>query len=286
MSAEDLLRDGDVQGALDALQGQVRAKPQDAKLRIFLFQLLCVLGDWKRAVTQLKVSAELHGSATTMAQTYREAITCELFRDKVFAGEKEPLVFGEPQDWVARMIEAQKYTARGEHNAAADLRGQAFEAAPAEAGRINGEPFEWVADADMRLGPLLEMIVNGRYFWVPFTAISRMKIEPPSDLRDAVWTPAEVKWKTGGDMWALIPTRYPGSQKAGDAVKLGRVTEWEDIGADTWAGLGQRLLATDQSDTGIMDLRVFEVGESIPDEEEADEAGDTAGQAEAGGGNG
>ena len=50
MAAEpsELLKAGDPAGALAALQEKVRASPGDARLRIFLFQLLCVLGDWKR----------------------------------------------------------------------------------------------------------------------------------------------------------------------------------------------------------------------------------------------
>ena len=40
-------------------------------------------------------------TALTMAQTYREAIICEVYREKVFAGEKAPLDFGEPQEWLA-----------------------------------------------------------------------------------------------------------------------------------------------------------------------------------------
>jgi type VI secretion system protein ImpE len=36
-----------------------------------------------------------------MAQTYREGIICEVFREKVFSGEKDPLIFGEPVEWLA-----------------------------------------------------------------------------------------------------------------------------------------------------------------------------------------
>ena len=57
--AEDKVKDGDPAGALALLQQEVRAKPADPKLRVFLFQLLCVLGQWERALNQLKVAAEL-----------------------------------------------------------------------------------------------------------------------------------------------------------------------------------------------------------------------------------
>lgn len=260
MSAEDLLKAGDLNGALDALQADVRANAASANLRIFLFQLLCVRGEWKRAIQQLKVSAEMDPLAVPMAQTYREGIICEVYREKVFKGEKEPLIFGEPQEWIALMIEALKANAAGNAEVAAETRARAFDAAPAVSGKIDGQAFEWIADADMRLGPLLEAVVNGRYFWVPFSAISKIEFDPPADLRDAVWTPATLRLPNGGDVVALIPTRYAGTIEQGsDAEKLARSTQWTDVGSDTFAGIGQRLLTTDLGDHAIMDVRMIEM---------------------------
>lgn len=254
----DLLKANDVVGALQALQDQVRARPADARLRIFLFQLLCVTGDWKRAINQLKLCAELDPAATTMAQAYREAIICEVFREKVFTGDKEPLIFGEPQDWIALLVEALKALAGGDAARAAMLRERAFDAAPATPGEVNGTPFEWIADADMRLGPVLEVIINGRYFWMPLSAVSALRIEAPSDLRDAVWTAGNLTLHNGGEFVALIPTRYPGTPVEGDnAAKLARATAWVDLGGDAFRGVGQRILTTDQGDTPLMDLRVL-----------------------------
>ena len=55
-AAEQSLKGGDPAAALAHLQEQVRAKPADARLRIFLFQLLCVTGQWDRALNQLSVN--------------------------------------------------------------------------------------------------------------------------------------------------------------------------------------------------------------------------------------
>ncbi len=46
MQAEESLREGRLQDALAELQAQVRKEPANAKYRIFLFQLLAVLGQW------------------------------------------------------------------------------------------------------------------------------------------------------------------------------------------------------------------------------------------------
>ena len=108
---------------------------------IFLFQLLCVLGQWDRALTQLNVAAELDASALAMAQMYREALQCEALRAEVFAGKRAPMVFGEPDEWLAL---ADRVAAHGRRrraraaDAAQTLRERAFEAAPATGGTIDG----------------------------------------------------------------------------------------------------------------------------------------------------
>ncbi len=270
MTPEDHLKSGDLTATLTTLQDKVRSDPADAKLRIFLFQLLCVLGDWKRAIAQLKLSAELDPLALMMAQTYREGIICEVYREKVFKGEKAPMVFGEPEPWLALLIEAQKLLATGKTAEAAQLRAQAFDQAPATSGTVNGDSFEWVADADMRLGPVLEVIVNGRYFWLPFSQISKLQIEPPEDLRDAVWIASTLTLSNGGEVVALIPTRYANTPANGDdAEKLSRATSWQDAGDETYLGVGQRLFATDQQDIALLDIRELvlnsEPGEGAPD---------------------
>src|ERR1043165_5642796 len=66
-AAEQSLKDGDPAAALAQLQEQVRAKPADAKLRVFLFQLLCVLGQWDRALNQLSVASSLDPEAVALA---------------------------------------------------------------------------------------------------------------------------------------------------------------------------------------------------------------------------
>ena len=113
-TAEQALRDGDPELALRLLQDQVRAKPGDAKLRVFLFQLLCVLGRWDRALNQLTVAGELDASTLAMVQTYREALQCERLRAQVFTGEKLPMLFGEPEPWTALLLEALLREGRGE----------------------------------------------------------------------------------------------------------------------------------------------------------------------------
>lgn len=256
MRAEKSLQDGNLQDALKQLQDEVRANPADSKLRVFLFQLLSVLGDWGRALNQLDVSGDLDAGTLAMVQTYREALRCEALRADVFAGTRSPLVFGDPESWVALVLEALKLSVKGNHAEAQKLREQAYETVPATAGTVDGQPFEWIADADSRIGPFLEAVINGNYYWVPFHRIHRIQFENPEDLRDMVWTPAQFTWANGGQMVGLIPTRYPGSENSEDAqIQLAHKTDWQDMGSEAYFGLGQRMLATDSADYPLIDIR-------------------------------
>ena len=254
--AEDRLAAGDPVEALASLEADARLKPADAKLRIFLFQLLAILGQWQRALSQLELIGELDAGALPMVHAYRGAIAAEISRSRVFGGEVAPLVIGEPERWLALMIEAVRLSAGGEPEAGLTLREEALDQAPATAGTINGEAFEWLADADLRLGPVLEACLNGTYYWIPVDRLHRVQMDCPSDLRDLVWTPAELEWSNGGRTVALIPTRYPGSEMHPDGlVQLARKTEWHEAGDGIYFGAGQRVLSTDVAEYPLLEVR-------------------------------
>lgn len=261
MTPEEALRQGNVKAALTALQNKVRDNPSDAKLRTFLFQLYAVQGEWQKALTQLSVVGDMDALSLMMVQAYREAINCEALRASIFAGKHSPVVFGEPETWLAELIQVLPLLADGKTQEANALRNQAYEQAPATSGQITiGEnapvDFAWIADADSRLGPVLEAMINGRYFWIPFHRIQQIDIEPPEDLRDMVWMPAHFIWANGGETMGLIPTRYPGSEASSDdQIRLSRKTDWEDAGGGLYVGLGQRTLTTDVEDYALMDVR-------------------------------
>ena len=256
--ADRLLSDGDPKAALSALQGRVREHPSDASLRVFLFQLLCVLGQWQRALQQLELCGELDAATLPMVNTYREALRCETLREAVFRGKTTPMIFGQPQAWVATLVEALQADARGDGELAARLRADALEQAAPSAGSLDGVAFDWIADADSRLGPVLESVINGRYAWVPFSALTKVAIEAPVDLRDLVWAPAHLWFVNGGDTVALVPSRYVGSGAAGEgALQLARKTEWIEIGADQYRGLGQRMLTTSANELGVLEARAI-----------------------------
>lgn len=280
MDAQESLSEGDLEETLVQLQASVRSDPSNVKNRVFLFQLLAVMGQWDRALTQLDVVGEMDASTLAMVQTYRPALMCEAVRAEVFAGKRSPIVFGKPEQWMALLFEALRLTAEGQYTQSQDARDQAFELAPATSGTIddrsNGDQdaqtFNWIADADPRMGPMLEAIINGRYYWVPFHRIRAINIETPEDMRDMVWMPAYFTWANGGETVGLIPTRYPGSEASDDnQIRTAHKTIWQELDAHAYQGSGQRMFATDVGEFSLMDLRLI----TLDTQEENSEAPQT-----------
>jgi len=103
---------------------------------------------------------------------------------------------------------------------------------------------------------MLEAIVNGRYYWIPFSRIRELSFEAPADLRrrrlDAGARDLRERRRDG----AFVPTRYPGSEAASDpAIVTARSTIWNEREAETFLGLGQRVFATDGGEHALMDVR-------------------------------
>jgi type VI secretion system protein ImpE len=268
MPAIDALRNGDLAQALADRQNEVRSSPDDPRHRIFLFQLLAVLGNWDRALSQLDVVRSLDPGAIAMVRTYESVLQCEVFRQSVFSGERSPPILGDPEPWIARLVEALRLSASGDHDAAQKLRAGAYDEAPTCGGNLKiaagSDPdagttdaaFEWLADADSRLGPMFEAIVNGRYYWVPMHRLKRIDLEVPQDLRDLVWLPAHFKLANGGETVGMIPTRYAGSETHDDSqIRLARRTEWRETAEGVYEGLGQRILVTDDDEYPLLNVR-------------------------------
>lgn len=251
-----LLREGDLDGARAALVDVVRTKPGDDRARMFLFQLLCVTGEWDKARKQLQALAQVADNAQMLAVTYNQAIDAELIRADVFAGKTDMPVLVGMDGWIEGVANAISLAAKGDHAQAEAQRNEAFGQAPDTPGNLNGQPFEWIADSDMRFGPTFEAIVAGRYGLIPFDAVASISSDGPQDLRDTVWYPVQLALKSGQSIAAFLPARYPGSEaNSSAAIRLGRQTDWiESQGVE--AGMGQRLWSLSEGDdAALLNLR-------------------------------
>ena len=258
---QTLLVSGQLSEALRALSAEVRRRPVDASLRVFLFQLLAVLGDWERAAVQLKVAGELDEQNALMVTAYDLALQGERQREAVMAGHTSPFVTGATAPWHAPLVQSLQALCAGRFDEARALRAKAFDAAGTVAGTIDGEPFDWISDADPRFGPCIELILKTGYVWVPFSQLRSLKFEAPVDLRDKVWAPVQITWGSGAEAVGFVPCRYPGSERSGVApLALAARTTWVEQSADCFVGRGQRMFATDRAEYSLLDVRSMTFG--------------------------
>jgi type VI secretion system protein ImpE len=226
----DLYRAGKLDDAIQALGASLRDNPTDTQRRTFLFELLCFAGEYDRAEKQLDVLAQGGKNAMLGTLVYQGALHAERTRHDMFRTASYPR--GTP----ARPV----------------------------AGTINGQPFTSLTDADPRIGARLEVYAAGQYTWIPFEHLVSIRMEAPKRLRDLLWAPAIVRPGAGFKNYdlgeVLIPVLAPlSSQHADREVRLGRVTEWEELPDGEQAPVGQKLWLIDGEEFPLLEVRELEI---------------------------
>src|SRR5664280_1285087 len=231
MTAGQLFQAGKLDQAVQALGAELRDNPGDVQRRTFLFELLCFAGAYDRAEKQLDVLAQGGKDAQLGALLYAGALHAERSRTDLFQKKEYPKAAGET-------------------------------AAPLT-GTLNGQPFEAFEDADPRIGARLEVYAAGQYMWLPLEHIASIEMEAPKRLRDLLWSPALVRTGPafqGRDLGeVLIPALTPLSfQNADDAVRLGRMTVWQETEDGEQAPAGQKVFLVDDEEFALLELRQLE----------------------------
>ena len=226
MKARELFQSGELDEAIASLSDELRADPTDAQRRTFLFELLGFAGEFERAEKQLDILAEASPDASMGALLYRSALHAEKNRRQMFLDGSCP-------------------------------RGQS---PPVPSGTLNGERFTTLVDGDPRIGARLEVFAAGQYMWLPLEHIASVTMPPPQRARDLLWAPGAVRTGPGfkgvelGEV--LIPALAPLTfRHPDDAVRLGRVTEWQELEDGSEAPVGQKLLLVDDAEFPILELR-------------------------------
>ena len=227
MNAAELYKAGHLDQAIEALGVGLRENPADARGRTFLFELLCFAGQFDRAEKQLDVLSRDGHEAETGALLYRGALHAERIRQEMF--DKGGLL------------------------------PSTTEPAPVS-GTLNGQPFGSLEDADPRIGARLELFVAGQYTWLPLEHVASVTMEPPRRLRDLLWAPVIVHPAKRMDQLelgeVLMPVLTPGAWRHPDEqVRLGRVTEIEDLADGRAAPVGQKLWLVDGAEMPLLELR-------------------------------
>ncbi|SFR11196.1 type VI secretion system protein ImpE [Enterobacter sp. kpr-6] len=255
VSLSVLLQDHSIEDGIRLAEQQVRNNPAQAAYRHGLFQLLCITGEWSRALQQLQLCVRMDANYTEEARLFRELVRCEIFRHTVFQGEQQPGFILPPPVWTESLLAALACEVNGETRKADEHRTTALEAIMEISGQWNGGAFDWVSDSDSRIGPVLELVTGGVYIWLPFSQIRSLESPLPTRLTDLLWKPVNITLVNGETHGAWLFTRYSGSDSACDALRLCRETAWQDGPGETAVrALGQKVWLSSHGDINLLDL--------------------------------
>ncbi len=234
LRARQFFEQGKVREAQNELTAFLREHPSEVAERTFLFELLCFSGDYDRAEKQLAALTNDDPKTEMGAILYRSALHGERTRHRVFENQE----FSKDQ--------------------------------PASSpGKLNGEDFRSVKDADPDLGARLEVFAAGAYLWIPFEHIASVEMGAPTRLRDTLWGTALVrtgpafKGRELGEV--LIPAVYPFSWKHSDeSAWLGRTTQWAADEEGKEYPSGQRVWLVDDREVPFLEVRSLEFVQTEP----------------------
>ena len=176
----------------------------------------------------------------------------------MFGEKAQPEFLAAPPEHIRLRLLGMTQLADGASAEAAESFQQANDQAPALKGTLNDKPFEGLRDGDDCLGPVLEVLSKGRYFWVPFEQIESVTMSAPRFPRDLLWIRADLETKEGDAGPVFLPSLYPGTSQETDAqLKLGRLTDWR--GEAIVRGVGLKTFFVGDQESGILDWRSLEI---------------------------
>ena len=254
MRAKEILETGQLSDAIKEMTQEVKAHPADSRARTFLFELLCFSGDLDRAKNQLEALDAQDPKADLGIDFYRKMLKAEKTRQQLFSKGMLPKLLGPCPAHIQGHLDALLQIQEGNFFQAQELLSKAQELCPDVQGTIDGTTTNSFMDLDDLFAPMLEIIMQDQYYWVPFTQIRKVSITPPKHLRDLLWVPAQLETSDSA-LGVMIPVLYPGSSLAGEEpVKLGRITDWKQQEGLT-LGAGQHVYGINELDKGILEIR-------------------------------
>jgi type VI secretion system protein ImpE len=258
MTATESFKAGRLQEAITAQIQEVKSHPADHAKRLFLFELLAFAGDLDRAKRQIDAIEydELELEAAALA--YRKLIESEQARRRLFGEGLSPQFLLDPPEYLTMRLEAVNQLREKHPAEAAETLARAGEAAPPVHGLLNGKPFESLRDCDDLFGTLLEVMSQGKYFWVPLEQIDSLSMNAPKFPRDLIWMPAHLEMREGPAGDVFLPALYPGSHEhSEDQIKLGRATDWKSEEGGPVQGVGLRTFLAGEDAVTLLEWREF-----------------------------
>ena len=250
---------GNLSGAIESAIKLVKTNPTSDAGRIFLFELSCFSGDWERADRQLEVIGHQDVSAMIGSKIYQQNLKAERDRMKYFSDGLMPELMTAKPEYVDDLISANNRVREGNMPEARRILDDVEEKRPAFRCKVNGEEYSDFRDYNDLTMCVFEALHKDSYMWIPFEQVTKIEFFRPKTLRDLYWVQAKVDLVSGIGGEMFIPALYSGSWKSdNDQVRLGRMTDWRELGEEIFIGEGTRLFWMDGKDKAILDIETIE----------------------------
>jgi type VI secretion system protein ImpE len=176
-------------------------------------------------------------------------------RGKLFSDGLKPESLGPEPPQVALLLDAVNRVREGNASEARELIDRVEEERPAYKCEINGETFSDFRDYNDLTMCVFEAFFKEKYVWLPFENVLTINFFKPKTLRDLYWIQAEVEMVNGLQGEMFFPALYSGTWKSdNDQVRLGRMTDWREVGSEVFMGEGTKLFWMDGKDKSILDI--------------------------------
>ena len=260
LSAKDCFEAGDLAGAIEAQNAEVKRHPADIARRGFLAELLAFTGQLDRADKMLDVLAKQAPEAALGISAFRQLVRGEQARQQCFGEGRVPEFLGEPPAHLQSYLQASIALRGGQPDDAVRLLAEAESARPHPKGICNGQPFDDLRDIDDLTAGFFEVITNtGKYYWVPIEQVELADFRKPERARDIGWRRVHMIVAGGTDGEVYLPAIYPpAGVEPDDRGRLGRFTDWVGGDGTPVRGIGQRTFLIGEDSLPIMEIEKIE----------------------------
>ncbi len=239
--AMDHYRQGNLRQAAAAVANELRRQPGNAGKRAFYAELLCLLGEFEKADSQLATLQTLAPDALVTVGTWRQLLQAAQARVDVHAAGRTPELLGEADNRTRVRLDMLIAIREQDWPGAARQALLLEESRPIRPLWVNGKAVDDLRDLDDVDAGLLEVLAsNGKYFWVCTTQVESLALHRPERPLDLLWRKAELTLLDGTHGQVFIPMIYA-TPTDNEQALLGRATQWQDraglvrgIGLRTW----------------------------------------------------
>lgn len=241
---QEMLQLGQLSGAVQWLENELKEDPMNVDFRSSLIELLCIKGELERADKQLNIMVQKHPEFLIGASNLRQLIRAEQARKDFSNGVSVPELFNGTNAHSEALLKLNVELHDGDHNSIRASAEHLEKMRPVFTMEVNTSQVEELRDLDDTLGGFIEIFsTDGKFYLAELSEIEYISFKPAESLIEKVWRRVDLSIKNGPSGEAHIPLVYVQSET--DAEKLGCETDWKEISTDVMVGVGKKMWFVD-----------------------------------------